>query len=107
MSRPIYRRGAPYARSIRELVYLSNHPEQDVTLDAYKLALVKEMRAQFGRRTLLCLDHYYVRKQCMQDIARELGVNVSTVSRNVHRGEEKVDRMLRLASEISPIRFQS
>ena len=105
MSRPIYRRGAIYAATIHELVFLSSHPEHDPSLNAYQLALVRSAREGLTPRELECLNAYYVRCMGMTDIARELSINVSTVSRNLSRAEGKVDRMIKLAREISPIRF--
>lgn len=105
MSRPIYRRGELYAATIRELVFLSTHPEHDQTLNAYQLALVRSAREQLTARELECLGAYYVRRMGMTDVAKHLSVNPSTVCRNMKRGEEKVDRLISLAREISPIRF--
>ena len=105
MSRAIYRRGESYAATVRELVFLSAHPEHDATLNAYQLALVSSARRMLTRRELECLDAYYVRRMGMTDVSQALSVNVSTVSRNLSRAEGKVDRMIALAKEISPIRF--
>ena len=105
MSRPVYRRGEPYAQTVRELLRLSLHPETDATLDSYKLALVRAVRERITLRELKCMTSYYVQKLPMVEIAKLLGINTSTVSRNIHRGEGKLDSLMRLANQISPIRF--
>jgi DNA-directed RNA polymerase specialized sigma24 family protein len=105
MSRPVYRRGQSYALNIRDLIYLSTHPERDNTLDAYKLALVRAVRERITRRELDCMSAYYVHKRSMADASRMLDINISTVSRNIKRGERKLDQLIRLAREISPIHF--
>lgn len=105
MSRPIYRRGKPYAKSVRQLLRLSAHPEFDPTLNQYQLALVQAVRRTLTPRELQCLSCYYLRQLSMEDAAAQLDVNISTISRNIRRGEDKLDRLLELAREISPIRF--
>lgn len=49
--------------------------------------------------------HYYLLRENMQEAARRLGINLSTVSRTVDRGEAKLDDLLKLAVSISPIRL--
>lgn len=104
MSRPIYRRGTSYAQSIRRYLIYIQHPERDVQLDQYQLALVQAMRARLTRREVQCLSQYYIKKRSMQDTADELGIHLSTVSRTIQRGTDKLDSILRLAEKISPIR---
>ncbi len=41
------------------------------------------------------IELYYVRQMKMQDIASLLGVNVSTVSRNIRRGKARLQRCLK------------
>lgn len=106
MSRPIYRRGEAYARTVRELLRLSLRPELDATLDSYKLALVRAMRERITLRELKCMTGYYVQKLPMVTVAEQLDINVSTVSRNIRRGEGKLDSLMRLAKQISPIRLE-
>lgn len=105
MSRPIYRRGKPYAKSVRQLLRLSAHPEFDATLNQYQLALVQAVRQDLAPRELQCLTCYYLQQLSMEAAARKLDVNISTISRNIRRGEDKLDRLMILAREISPIRF--
>lgn len=107
MSRPIYRRGKPYAAKMKKLLYYAQHPEHDRELDRYLLALVETLRTRLTRRELECLCAYYLCGQNMVLSARNLDVDPSTVSRNIRRGEAKLDQLIRLAQEISPIRFES
>ena len=48
MSRPIYRKGQPYAALIKKLIVLANHPERDCSQDRYTLALVRSVRGAGG-----------------------------------------------------------
>ncbi|MBQ9165889.1 MAG: hypothetical protein IJX71_03055 [Oscillospiraceae bacterium] len=104
MSRPVYRCGNPSARRTRYYLSLISHPERDCQLDSYQLALVHSMRDALTEREIQCLALYYLKERTMQEAARELGVNISTMSRNIRRGEEKLMNILRLAEKISPIR---
>ncbi|MCD7945648.1 MAG: hypothetical protein LUF81_03430 [Clostridiales bacterium] len=105
MSRPIYRRGEPYAKKAAHLLRYVVHPELDPTLDQYELALVKALRTRLTPRETECMVHYYLLRENMQEAARRLGINLSTVSRTVDRGEAKLDDLLKLAVSISPIRL--
>ena len=104
MARAIYRRGKPYARRARHYIRLAAQPELDRTLDRYEMALIEELRETVTARELECLEHYYVRQLGIADIAGQLEINISTVSRNIRRGEAKLDRLTRLAGRISPVR---
>ncbi len=104
MSRPVYRCGVPSARRTRYYLSLINHPERDCQLDGYQLALVNSLRGALTAREIQCLGLYYLKERTMQEAARELDINISTMSRNIRRGEEKLMRILRLAEKISPIR---
>lgn len=55
----------------------------------------KALRTELTPRQRECVERYYLRQMCMQDIADELGVNVSTVSRTIRRGRVKLRRCLR------------
>ncbi|MCC8181515.1 MAG: hypothetical protein LIO45_00815 [Clostridiales bacterium] len=105
MSRPIYRRGEPYAQKAAHLLRHVIHPELDPTLDRYQLALVNALRDRLTPRETECMVHYYLLRENMQETSLCLGINISTVSRTVERGEAKLDGLLNLAVSISPIRL--
>lgn len=105
MSRPIYRRGAPYASRARQLLRYAVHPELDPTLDRYTLALIQALREKLTARELQCMSGYYLQELGLADLGQRLEINISTVSRNIHRAEAKLDALLRLAEQISPIRL--
>ena len=54
--------------------------------------VIREELTQKQREILLA---YYIHNQTIPWIARERGVNKSTVSRTLHRAEEKLRRYLR------------
>ncbi|MCC8128921.1 MAG: hypothetical protein LIO51_03155 [Clostridiales bacterium] len=105
MSRPIYRRGEPYAKKAAHLLRHMVHPELDPTLDQYELALVDALRDKLTPRETECMVHYYLLREDMRQVALRLGINTSTVSRTVERAEAKLDGLLKLAVAISPIRL--
>ena len=105
MSRPVYRRGGPYAARTRQLLRLAVHPELDSSQDRYTLALIQSIREKLTERELQCLTGYYVQRLPLAELGPRLGINPYTVSRNIHRGQNKLDELVRLAIQISPIRF--
>lgn len=105
MSRPIYRRGAPYAARTRQLLRLAVHPELDSSQDRYTLALVHSIRDRLTQRELQCMTGYYIQRCALTDLGPRLGIHPSTVCRNIHRGQAKLDELVRLAIQISPIKF--
>lgn len=53
------------------------------------------MREQLTSKQSLYVTKYYIEKQDMRTIARECGVNVSTVSRAIHRAIENLTQVMR------------
>lgn len=53
------------------------------------------MREQLTSKQSLYVTKYYIEKQDMRTIARECGVNVSTVSRTIHRAIENLTQVMR------------
>lgn len=54
--------------------------------------ILQEELTELQRYTLMA---YYFRRMTIPQIARERGVNKSTVTRTLHRAEEKVKRFLK------------
>jgi DNA-directed RNA polymerase specialized sigma subunit len=53
------------------------------------------MREELTERQLQIAEMYFVQQMSMECIARELGINVSTVSRTLARGKKRMRRCLR------------
>ena len=71
--------------------YLGTRLPREVQLKRV-LRVIKEELTELQRQTLTA---YYFHQQTIPQIARERGVNKSTVSRTLRRAEEKLRRYLR------------
>lgn len=54
--------------------------------------VIREELTELQRETIIA---YYFQEMTLAEIARERGVNKSTVSRTLHRAEERLRRFLR------------
>lgn len=89
-----YKRGAGYAADMA--VYTREMAEDNTRqLDKLKENLVKALRQDITNRQRQYLQLYYDQGLNMPQIARRLGVNKSTVSRTIKRGEARLRRCLR------------
>ena len=61
--------------------------------------LRRAIREEITDKEWQAMQMYYVEEIKMTDIAERLGVNVSTVSRNIKRGREKLKRCLRYGAK--------
>lgn len=95
-----YRRGADYARGISEYIRAILDPEREFMLPRLRRALVRAMREDITAREAQCLELYYVQGFNYRQISSQLHINVSTISRNIQRGERKLNRILDLARAI-------
>ena len=59
--------------------------------------LAEAIRLELTPRQRQMVELYYLRQKPMTEIAGELGVNVSTVSRTIARGRRRLRRCLRYA----------
>ena len=57
--------------------------------------LARAVREDITERQWQLIQMYYVEQMTMPDIAEELGIGVSTVSRTIKRGRERLQRCLR------------
>ena len=57
--------------------------------------LAEAIRLELTPRQRQMVELYYLRQKPMTEIAGELGVNVSTVSRTIARGRRRLQRCLR------------
>ena len=71
--------------------YLGTRLPREVQLKRVQ-RVIKEELTELQRQTLTA---YYFHRQTIPQIARERGVNKSTVSRTLRRAEEKLRRYLR------------
>lgn len=95
-----YRRGAVYVQEISVYIQSILDPEREFMLSRIQRVLVRTMRQQVTRRECECLDLYYVQGYNYEQISAQLRINISTISRNIRRGEEKINRVLDFAREI-------
>lgn len=95
-----YRRGAAYARSVAIYIRAILDPEREFMLSRLQRALVRAMREDVTAREAQCLELYYVQQMNYRQISGQLRINVSTISRNIQRGEQKLNRVLDLARAI-------
>lgn len=58
-------------------------------------ALRRAINSQLTRRQKQLISMYYIEQMPMQDIADELGLHISTVSRTIKRGRERLKTCLR------------
>ena len=78
-------------RNIRYEGYLGKRLPRDVQLQRLREVIDREL-TEIERETLTA---YYFRQQTIPEIAREQGVNKSTVCRTLHRAEARLQRCLR------------
>ena len=78
---------------------------KNIPYEGYKgIRMPKEIQKQRVQRVIMeeltpiqreVLIAYYIQEQTMTDIAKERGVHKSTISRTLHRAENKLRRYLR------------
>ena len=76
---------------MKNIRYEGRRLPREVQLDRVQRAIQEEL-TQLQRYTLCA---YYFRQQTLEQIARDRGVNKSTVCRTLHRAEEKLRRILK------------
>lgn len=99
MSGVRYRRGGMYAADMA--VYARSLSEENTnaaTLNTLKRNLTMALRQEVTPRQLECIRLYYAEGLNMGQIGRRLGVDKSTVSRNLKRGEANLRRCLRFGA---------
>lgn len=97
---PCYQRGDAYANTVATYISAIANNEREFTLNRAQRAIVKQMRDDLTARELQCLELYYVQGYAYVEISKLLHINVSTISRNIQRGERKLNRTLNLARAI-------
>ena len=95
-----YRRGEDYAKKIGDLVQAILDPEREFLMGRAKRAMIKAMREDITPREAQCMELYYAQGYNYRQISGQLHINVSTISRNIRRGEQKINRILDLSRAI-------
>lgn len=65
-----------------------------------KRNVVRAMQEEVTPRQRQCMTLYYAQGLNMTEIGAQLGLDKSTVSRNIKRGEERLRRCLRYGAEL-------
>ena len=92
--RPVYRKEKDWVRDLTACtVHLQNGDE--IGLNRRQKVMLRALRRWATSRQRECLYLYYGRGLSQQEIAKLLGINVSTVCRNIRRGEHHVNKALK------------
>ena len=67
----------------------------ELTRDNRSRQLRRVLQEELTELQRYTLNAYYFERRTLRSIARERSVNVSTVSRTLHRAEEKVRRFMK------------
>lgn len=95
-----YRRGKQYAADMA--VYsrqISETNTNSTELSRLKRNLIRALREDVTARQRQALLLYYAEGLNMREIGERLGVDKSTVSRTIKRGEQRLHRCLRYGAE--------
>ena len=95
-----YRRGK--AHSADMAMYMRQISEENTNsrqLDRLKHNLVRCLREDVTERQRTMLMMYYVQRLNQREIGQALGVDKSTVSKTIKRGERRLRRCLRYGAE--------
>lgn len=97
-----YRRGGLYAADMAVYAH-SMSSDNSTQHQQLKRNLVRALREDVTEKQRHCLLLYYSKGLNMREIGEQLGVNKATVSRNIKRGERRLERCLRYgASNLLP-----
>ena len=100
MSNTRYRRGRIYAAEMsRYAQFLDPGSSNTQALCRVKTALSRALREDVTDKQREYLLLYYAQGKNMVEIGRELGVDKSTVSRTIKRGEARLRRCLRYGAK--------
>ncbi len=92
-----------YQAYMRSLYGKDNTGSRKRLINNLRIAMVKELTG----RQLEIMKLYYVDRMRMPHIARELGINKSTVSRTLSRGKSRLQRCLKYgAAELLEFRSE-
>ena len=92
-----YRRGA-YAADMAEYARIMSEDNTD-QLSRIRRNLIRALKSDVTEKQRQALLLYYAERMTVTQIGRQLGVQPSTVSRTIHRGEQRLRRCLRYGAE--------
>ena len=94
-----YKRGGMYAADMAVYARIMSEAEtNDKEINELKIKLTMALRQEVSPKQRLALRLYYVDGMKMKEIAEELGVDRSTVSRTLKRAENNLRRCLRFGA---------
>lgn len=100
MTVPRYRRGSAYSRDMSAYMrQLSDQNSNTDSMNRLKHNLIRCLKEDVTPRQRTMLTMYYVQQLSQKEIAHRLGVDPSTVSRTILRGERQLQRCLRYGAE--------
>ena len=95
-----YRRGGIYAADMARYAYLLSEENTNTQeMDRVKLALWRALHEDISEKQLNYMLLYYGEGLKMSEIGERLGVDKSTVSRTIKRGEYRLRRCLRYGAK--------
>ena len=93
-----YRRGKKYAADMaRYSIQMAGDNSQEI--NRLKRNLIRALQEDVTQRQRQTLLMYYGQGYNMREIGERLGVDKSTVSRTIKRGEQRLQRCLRYGAE--------
>ena len=95
-----YRRSAAYVTELVDYIPALADAQKDFMLSRVQRTIIREMRQEVTQREAECLELYFVQGYAYEQIGQALHANVATICRNVHRGEQKMNRVLNFAREL-------
>ncbi len=100
MSGTRYRRGGIYAADMaRYARMISEENTNTEELDRVKIALWRALHEDITEKQRRYLLLYYAEGMKMSEIGEQMGVDKSTVSRTIKRGEDRLRRCLRYGAK--------
>ena len=95
-----YRRSAVYVKELSTYIEALADPQREFLMRRVQRVIIRAMRQDVTQREAECLELYFVQGYNYEQISQALHINVSTICRNIHRGEEKMNRVLNFAREL-------
>ena len=95
-----YRRGKAYSADMAMYMrQLSEENTNEAQVNRLKRNLIRCMKEEITERQRTVLLMYYGKQMSQQEIGEILGVDRSSVSRTIMRGEQRLKRCLRYGAE--------
>ena len=95
-----YRRSTAYVKELVDYIPALADAQKDFMLSRAQKVIIRAMRQEVTQREAECLELYFVQGYNYEQISQALHINVSTICRNIHRGEQKMNRMLNFVREL-------